>query len=103
MDKTLLILRHEFVATIRRVGFIILTLSLPVLALLGIAVFQIISGVAKPPPETTLIGYVDQAGEFSRFKQQGAFLFASYASQEAAAAALVKEEIKEFLIIPADY
>jgi ABC-2 type transport system permease protein len=54
MNKTLLIFRHEFLKNIRRTGFIILTLALPVLALLGIGVFHIVSGIARPPAEARL-------------------------------------------------
>ena len=71
MNKTLLIFRHEFSHTIKRTGFIILTLALPVLALLGIGVFHIVSGVAKPPAEMTRIGYVDEAGGFDQFTTHG--------------------------------
>jgi len=97
------VLRHEFVTTVRRVGFIILTLSLPVVALLGIGIFQIISGAAKPPPEMTRIGYVDEAGGFDRFTDQRTVVLKTFASQAAATDALVRKEIKEFIVIPADF
>lgn len=103
MGKTRLVLRHEFVTTVRRVGFIILTLSLPVVALLGIGIFQIISGAAKPPPEMTRIGYVDQAGGFDRFTDQRTVVLKTFPSQAAATDALVRKEIKEFIVIPADF
>ena len=103
MGKTRLVLRHEFVTTVRRVGFIILTLSLPVVALLGIGIFQIISGAAKPPPEMTRIGYVDEAGGFDRFTDQRTVVLKTFASQAAATDALVRKEIKEFIVIPADF
>ena len=103
MGKTRLVLRHEFVTTVRRVGFIILTLSLPVVALLGIGIFQIISGAAKPPPEMTRIGYVDEAGGFDRFTDQRTVVLKTFPSQAAATDALVRKEIKEFIVIPADF
>ena len=44
MNKTLLILSHEFLNTVKRTGFIILTLALPVLALLGIGIGHMYPG-----------------------------------------------------------
>ena len=40
MNKYFLIFKHEFLVKIKSAGYIILTLSLPVAALLGIGVFQ---------------------------------------------------------------
>ncbi|HXY75054.1 MAG TPA: hypothetical protein VEH58_06990 [Dehalococcoidales bacterium] len=67
MNKTLLIFRHEFLRTIKRGGFIALTLALPVLALIGIGVANAVSGMTKPEPQVTKIGYVDELGGFSQF------------------------------------
>ena len=49
MNKTLLIFRHEFLLTIKRAGYIILTLIVPVLALLAIGVFQLATALSKSP------------------------------------------------------
>jgi ABC-2 type transport system permease protein len=103
MNKTALIFRHELLYTIRRTGFIILTLALPVLALLGIGVFHIISGVVKPPEEITRIGYVDEAGNINQFTDQGNLTFVPYDSPAAARQALVDNDIKEYFIIPANF
>jgi ABC-2 type transport system permease protein len=103
MNKTLLIFRHEFLHTIRRTGFIILALALPVLALLGIGVFNIVSGVAKPPVEVTKIGYVDEAGGFDQFTTQGNITLVLFDTPEAATQALIKKDIKEYFVIPPDF
>ncbi len=84
MNRMFLILRHEFSRTIRRTGFIILTLALPVLALLAIGVFQIVSGIASPPAQVTRIRYVDEVGSFTQFTTQGNINLVRYDSQEAA-------------------
>ena len=89
MNKTLLIFRHEFLKTLRRTGFIILTLALPVLALLGIGIFRILSGVTAPPAEVTKIGYVDEVGGFDQFTTQGNINLIRYDTQEAATQALL--------------
>jgi ABC-2 type transport system permease protein len=103
MDKALLIFRHEFLHTIKRTGFIILTLALPVLALLAIGVFQLISGIAKPPTEVTRIGYVDEAGGFDQFTTQGNITLIRFDTPETATQALIKKDIKEYFVIPPDY
>ena len=65
MNKTLLIFKHEFRHTIKRVGFTIMTLIVPVLALLAIGIFQLVSLIIDPSEaEKTTIGYVDEVGEF---------------------------------------
>jgi ABC-2 type transport system permease protein len=103
MNKTLLIFRHEFLHTIMRTGFIILTLALPVLALLGIGVIHIISGVAKPPAEVTRIGYVDEIGGFDQFTTQENVTFLRFDTPEAATQALINKNITEYFVIAPDY
>jgi len=103
MNKTSLIFKHEFWRTIKRVGFIILTLSLPVLALLGIGVFHIVSGITKPPAEVTRIGYVDEAGGFEQFTTQGNITLVRFDTPEAATQALIQKDIKEYFVIPPDF
>ena len=103
MNKTLLIFRHEFLKTIKRTGFIILTLALPVLALLGIGIFHIASGVTKPPAEVTKIGYVDEVGGFDQFTTQGNITLVRFDTPEAATQALLKKDITEYFIIPPDF
>src|SRR5450759_627223 len=103
MNKTLLIFRHEFLSTIKRTGFIILTLALPVLSLLAIGVFHIISGVTPPPTEVNKIGYVDEAGGFDQFTTQGNITLVRFDTPEAATQALLKKDITEYFIIPPDF
>jgi ABC-2 type transport system permease protein len=103
MDKMLLIFKHEFLHTVRRTGFIILTLALPVLALLGIGLFHIISGVSRPPAEASQIGYVDEAGGFADFTSQGSINLVSFSAREAATSALIQKNIIEYFVIPADF
>ncbi len=103
MNKTLLIFRHEFLRTIKRTGFIILTFALPVLALLAIGIFHIASGVVKPPAEVTQIGYVDEVGGFGQFTSQENIILARFDTPEAATQALIKKDVKEYFIIPSDF
>jgi ABC-2 type transport system permease protein len=103
MNKTLLILKHEFLNTVKRTGFIILTLALPVLALLAIGIGHLISGITRPPAEITKIGYVDESGGFKDFTSQGSIQFILYDSAAAATQALVAKDIKEYFVIPGDF
>ena len=103
MNKTLLIFRHEFRHTIKRTGFIILTLAPPLLILLGIGVYPVVSGITQPPAEVTKIGYVDEAGGFDQFITQGNITLVPFDTTEAATEALVTEDIKEYFVIPSDF
>jgi len=103
MNKTLLIFKHEFLHTVKRTGFIILTLALPVIALLGIGVFHIVSGITKPPAEAARIGYVDEVGGFDQFTSQGNITLISFNTAEAATQDLISKDIKEYFVIPSDY
>ena len=106
MNKTILILKHEFQQMIRRKSFIIMTVIFPVLALLGILGFTIIQGLEhKPatPEEITRIGYVDEVGTFKKLTEQSDVSFIPYPDREQAKAALLNEEIGEYFIILSNY
>ena len=103
MNKTFLIFKHEFLHTIKRTGFIILTFALPVLALLAIGVFQLISGITKPPTEMTRIGYVDEAGGFDQFTTQRSIALVRFDTLEAATQSLIKKDVNEYFVVPPDY
>ena len=104
MDKTFLIFRHEFLCTIKRTGFIIMTVIVPLVALLAIGVFQVVSGIAKPPvAEVTTIGYVDESGGFDQYTNQGKITLIRFDTPDDATEALVEGDIKEYFVIPQDY
>ena len=104
MNKTVLIFKHEFLNTIKRTGFIIMTFIVPLVALLAIGVSQIISGVIKPTAaEEVVIGYVDEAGGFNQYLQQGKIKLVSYTSLDEVNQALARKDIKEYFSISPDY
>jgi ABC-2 type transport system permease protein len=103
MNKTFLILRHEFLHMINRKGFIIMTLIVPVLALIAIGVSQFISGIAKPPVEITTIGYIDEAGGFDQYTTQGNIKLVRFDTQDNASEALINGDVSEYFVIPPDY
>jgi ABC-2 type transport system permease protein len=104
MNKTNLIFKHEFLYAIKRVSFIIMTLIVPVLALLGIGITELVTTLSRPSvAEITAIGYVDEVGVFSDQTPQGFAGLVPFASKEDATRALVRREVTEFVTIPADY
>jgi ABC-2 type transport system permease protein len=104
VNKTLLIFRHQFLHTIKRVGFIIMTLIVPVLALLAIGIFQLVSAIIEPSEvEKTTIGYIDEVGGFSQYTDQGYIELVPYNTQNDAKAALISGDVSEYFVIPPDY
>jgi ABC-2 type transport system permease protein len=103
MNKTLLILRHEFLHTAKRRGFIVMTLIVPLIALLLIVVSQLVSGIARPTVEITTIGYVDELGGFQQYTSQGNITLIRFDTPNEATEALVSGDIKEYFVIPLDY
>ncbi|UCB45038.1 MAG: ABC transporter permease [Spirochaetota bacterium] len=104
MNKTFLIFKHEFLYKIKSVSFIIVTLVIPVLALLSIGIFKLVSTlVESPAEEIKTIGYVDEIGTFTDHTDQGSTKLVAFASREGANRALLKSDITEYIIIPQDY
>ena len=103
MNKTLLILRHEFLHTVKRRGFIVMTLIVPLIALLLIGVFQLVSGVARPTVEVTTIGYVDELGGFQQYTSQRNIMLVRFDTPGGATAALINGDVSEYFVIPPDY
>jgi ABC-2 type transport system permease protein len=104
VDKSYLIFKHEFLNKIKSAGFIILTLIVPVIALLGIGIFKLVTTLTEPAgEETAAIGYVDEVGIFGDQTDQGLIKLVPFESREAANQALVRQDITEYFIIPPDY
>ena len=104
MNKMLLIFRHEFLHTIKRTGFIIMTLIVPLAAILAIGIGQLISASAESPTvETTTIGYVDEIGGFDQYTTQGNIELIHFNTQDDATAALINDDVAEYFVIPSDY
>jgi ABC-2 type transport system permease protein len=103
MNKTLLILRHEFRQTAKRRGFIVMTVIVPLVALLLIGVFQLVSGIARPTVEVMTIGYVDELGGFQQYTSQGNITLVRFDTPDDATDALIRGDISEYFVIPPDY
>jgi len=66
MNKTLLLIKHEFLGTVRRKAFIILTIAFPLIALLGILAGQVLPGMIKNHHHNRKSRFVDQVGIFTQ-------------------------------------
>jgi ABC-2 type transport system permease protein len=104
MNKTFIILKHEFWRTLKNRSFIILTLALPILAILGVGIYQGVQHWYHPgPPQEEKIGYVDNTGMFGHYTTAPGVQFVRYPDEQTAKDALLAKDVKEYLVIPADY
>lgn len=113
MNKTMLVLRHELVTTLRRRSYLLLAFGIPLLAILIFAGFSIIksysAGDQDAPSETEtseleIEGYVDQSGLISVIPQSVApGHLVAYAGEEQAQQALASGEIAAYYVIPENY
>ena len=104
INKTCLIFKHEFLHTVKRTGFIIMTLIVPVLALLGIGLGQLVSNISKSEvKEIKRIGYVDEVGQFYNTGNEGGIALVRFHTQEDAIQALINNNVSEYFLIEEDY
>ncbi|HUV44479.1 MAG TPA: ABC transporter permease [Dehalococcoidales bacterium] len=104
MNKTLLVVRHEFLQVVKRTSFIILTLLFPLIGFLGIGIYQIAQNVGgSSDADNPLIGYVDELGGFEGYTTQGDITFVPYETRDGATQALLADDIDEYFVIPGDY
>ena len=103
MNKTLLLIKHEFMVTVKRKAFIILTLAFPILALLGILAGQVVPSMIKPSTTVEKIGYVDKVGIFNESLTQNNIELVPFYTENEAKIALVNKDVKEYFVITSDY
>jgi len=104
MKKILTILKHEFRQTLKRKSFVLMTLALPLLLMLGYGIYEGVQHWYHPSgPEEENIGYVDEAGGFDEYTTQLGITFISYSNEAEAKDALLTEEIGDYFVIPSDY
>ncbi len=109
MRQTLLVAGQELWANVRRPGFIIMTLLIPALGLIGLLVASLFGGQvgsffeSQFTPNDTSMGYVDHAGVLSVDAAGYANRFVAYPDDASAREALLAKEIDNYFVLPADY
>ncbi len=100
MNKTFLIFRHEFINTVKRPGFTILTFTVPLLVLIAIGIGRIKTDVSgKAVTEIQSIGYVDETGQLDDYQDQGIVQLVPFGSVEEARQALIDHDVNEYIVI----
>ncbi len=102
MNKTIIVFRHELLVTFKRKSFILATLAMPLLMLVGYGIYQGVQSWHHPSETETRIGYVDLAGGFDEYAGPGGG-FTPYPDSEEAKQSLLAGEISEYFVIPPDY
>jgi len=105
MNKTVQVLKHEFIKMVKSKGFIIVSLLFPTLALLALGGYQLVQrmGTDDTMPKAVTIGYVDEVGGFDDTGESGEITLIRYESAEEATEVLLAGTINEYFIIPPDY
>ncbi len=113
MSKIWTIARHEYLTNVRRIGFRLMLLGVPLLGLIGLLASGLFSGQIGSALEAQFtgiqsasdqrFGVVDQSGLFSPILPAYQPRFATYASTTAGRDAIRTGEIQHLLVIPADY
>lgn len=109
MKQTLLVASQELIVNLRRPGFIIMTLLIPALGLVGLMAASLFGGEvgsffeSQFAPDNKVTGYVDDSGILAADLPQYAGEFVAYPDQAAAREALLAEEIDSYFVVPADY
>ena len=100
---------QELLVNIRRPGFIIMTLLIPALGVVGLLVGSAFGGQigdvleTQFVPKQAAIGYVDHSGILTANLPQYADQFFAYPDETSARAALLAEEINSYFVLPKDY
>ena len=109
MRRVLIVARHEYLVNVRRVGFIVMTLLVPLIGALGLFVAAFFGGQAASflastfAPEEGNIGIVDQLGAFTPLLPEYEEQISLYLDEERGRAAVREEKIATLLVISEDY
>jgi ABC-2 type transport system permease protein len=109
MSRIWTIATHEYVINVRRPGFIILTLLIPLLGLVGLLVAAFLgvqSGALLErqfTPQAQIIGIVDHYGGLTPIPAAYADQFRAFPDEAAGRAALADGAVDSLLFVPSDY
>ena len=102
MKASQIIALHEFKVMFRRRVFLIVTLGLPVAAMIVLLVVALIQSQKDEPGEQQ-VGLVDSTGLFTESLTQGLVEFVPYDNVDPAMEALLAKEIKRLYVVSPDY
>jgi ABC-2 type transport system permease protein len=102
VSPTITIAVHELVVTARRRIFQVVTVALPLIAFVVIAIIGAVQGDDSEPGEVRA-GYIDLTGLFTEFRLQEPVQFIPFDDPELAIEALLNEGVDRLFIIPPDY
>ena len=110
MNRAWAVIRHEIYVTARRRGYLLMTLGVPIAAVVVVSVYLIAQGdrddsdsqnpLANLPDRP--IGYVDYSGEFGDPGELSA-VFVAYPDEDSAAAAVDNGELDSYYVIADDF
>lgn len=109
MREIWIVARHEYLVNIRRPGFVLMTLLIPLLGLLALGVAVLAGGQAGAfleqqfAPQLASIGVVDHTGLFTPILPEFADRFRLYATEEEGRSAVRSGEVSVLLVLPPDY
>ena len=109
MDKIWLIAWHEYKVNVRRPGFILMTLLIPLLGVVALLIGAFFGGQAGAAMTNIFAGsnraaaIVDQSGRFTPILPEYAEDYRLYPSEEEAMAAVQAETARRLIVIPAEY
>jgi ABC-2 type transport system permease protein len=109
MKQTLMVAGQELWYNIRRPGFIIMTVLIPVLGLVALMLASLFGGEVSGfmesqfAPSSKATGYVDDSGLLTAEQPQYAGQFIRYPDEASARKALLAEEIQSYFVVPTDY
>ena len=110
--KILVIARHEYLTSVKRLGFIIMTAIVPALGIVGLLLATVLGGQASRIGDflerqlegsSLPTGVIDESGLFSSILPDYEDDFVLYQSEFAAQDALESGAISEALLVPSDY
>lgn len=108
MNKTLIVLRHEFLSVVKRRGFWISLIMVPLfsgivtaISMLGSTMAMAATAANKASQPAQPLGFVDASGVLNAAPASAVFL--RYPDENAARADLQNKKIDGFYVLPADF
>jgi ABC-2 type transport system permease protein len=109
MKQVLIVAGQELLVNLRRPGYIIMTLLIPVLGLAGLLIASLFGGQVGSffetqfTPSQKAIGYVDHSGLLAQELPQYSTTFFPYTDEALARSALVDGTLSSYFVLPSDY